>query len=68
MNVKIVRVVGAPILAASVAVHGEKHFEVASYHGEPQPTRALGESVNTASVSTYQMFNFDWDFTIRQFE
>jgi hypothetical protein len=54
-------------LAVSVAVHGEKHVEVASYHGEPQPTRVLGESVSTATATVIPMFN-DWDMTFRQLE
>jgi len=54
-------------LAVSVAVHGEKHVEVASYHGEPQPTRVLGESVSTATATVIPMIN-DWDMTFRQLE
>jgi hypothetical protein len=36
---KVVQVGGSFFLAVSLAVHGDKHVEVASYHGEPLPSR-----------------------------
>lgn len=64
---KFIEAGGAVFLAVSVAMHGEKHTEVGSYHGEPQPTRMLGEMVSTATAAAIPMFH-DWDMTLRQFE
>lgn len=35
---RVVQVGGSVFLAVSLAVHGDKHVEVATYHGEPSPS------------------------------
>lgn len=62
---KFIEASGAVFLAISVAVHGEKHVEVASYHGEPQPTRMLGEAVSTATVAAIPFLQ-EWDSSLRR--
>jgi len=65
MKFKLIEAGGTVVLAVSVAVHGERHVEVASYHGEPQPTRTLGEAVSTATATAIPMFR-DWDMSLRR--
>ena len=65
MKFTLVETGGACLLAVSVALHGEKHVEVSSYHGEPQATRMLGEAVSTATVSPIPMFQ-DWNISLRR--
>jgi hypothetical protein len=35
---RVAQVGGSVFLAVSSAVHGDKHVEVATYHGEPLPS------------------------------
>lgn len=35
---RVVQVGGSVFLAVSLAVHGDKHVAVATYHGEPSPS------------------------------
>jgi hypothetical protein len=35
---RVVQVGGSLFLAVSLAVYGDKHVEVATYHGEPSPS------------------------------
>lgn len=65
MKVKIIEAGGAFFLAASLVMHDGKHIEVRTYHGEPQPTRMLGEAVSTTTVAAIPMFH-DWDISLRR--
>ena len=64
MKVKIIEVGGAFFLAASLVMNDSKHIEVRTHHGEPQPTRMLGEAVSTATATAIPMFH-DWDISLR---
>ena len=65
MNVKIIEAGSAFFLAASLVMHDSKHIEVRTYHGEPQPTRMLGEAVSTATVAAIPFFA-EWDSSLRR--
>jgi len=65
MKVKIIEVGGAFFLAASLVMNDSKHIEVRSYHGEPQPTRILGEALSTATVAAIPFFA-EWDSSLRR--
>lgn len=65
MKVRIIEVGGAFFLATCLVMNESKHTEVRMYHGEPQPTRMLGEAVSTATVAAIPFFA-EWDSSLRR--